>query len=259
MLTAEVVPPEGARYASTLLLVPGLWAAPSGWRRCAGFLAHRGWECHVVDVRAVPGGIAARAASVAEYARGVEGRAVLIGHDAGAWVAAHAARPANAAAVVLVAPLVPGRSPVRGIAFDLRVLWALLAGRPVPAPGVAAERLWSEVPGRPVPVQTFPDDPVAVREVLWGRVGAAGAAGVPTLVVSGQHDPFLAPDSAAALAGRLGGEATVLPEAGHWPLGPRFFQATAGVIHRWVVRQLGAPLLELYPEAMAARDADDET
>jgi hypothetical protein len=30
------------------------------------------------------------------------------------------------------------------------------------------------------------------------------------------------------------------------------------VVHRWIVQRLGASLLELYPEAMAARESDEE-
>jgi pimeloyl-ACP methyl ester carboxylesterase len=258
MLTAEVVPPEGARYAASLVLVPGLWTTPAGWRRCAGFLAHRGWECHLLDVRDVAGGVATRGAAVAEYARGVEGRVVLVGYDAGAWIAAAAAAPAAAAAVALVAPLLPGGAAVRGIAFELRVLWALVAGRPVPAPA-AADPLWTEVPGaRTALVETAPADPAAAREILWGRLSPVPVVGVPALVVAGGRDPLLGPDAAAALATRLGSKTAVLPDAGHWLLGPRFFQATAGAVHRWIVQELGAPLLELYPEAMAAREAEED-
>jgi alpha-beta hydrolase superfamily lysophospholipase len=239
------------------VLVPGLWTTPAGWRRCAGFLAHRGWECHLVDVRSVAGGVAARGAALAEYARGIEGRSVLVGYDAGAWIVAAAAAPAGAAAVALVAPLPPGGA-VRGIAFDLRVLWALVAGRPVPPPA-AADALWTEVPGAPAAlVETTPADPIVAREILWGRLPTAPVTGVPALVVAGERDPFVSRDGVAALATRLGSKTAVLPEAGHWLLGPRFFQATAGAVHRWIVQELGAPLLELYPEAMAARDAAED-
>jgi pimeloyl-ACP methyl ester carboxylesterase len=258
MLDAEVVPPEGARYAASLVLVPGLWTTPAGWRRCAGFLAHRGWECHLVDVRGVAGGVAGRGAAVAEYARGVEGRVVLVGYDAGAWIAAAAAAPSSAAAVALVAPLPPGGAAVRRIAFELRVLWALVAGRPVPPPA-AADPPWSEAPGgSDAHVETAPADPVVAREILWGRLATASVTGVPVLVVAGERDPYAGPDDVMALASRLGSKTALLPEAGHWLLGPRFFQATAGTVHRWIVQELGAPLLELYPEAMAAREEEDE-
>ena len=36
------------------------------------------------------------------------------------------------------------------------------------------------------------------------------------------------------------------------------FQATGGLIHRWLVRRLGESLLEYYAEAMAERDAEAE-
>jgi alpha-beta hydrolase superfamily lysophospholipase len=109
-----------------------------------------------------------------------------------------------------------------------------------------------------VSVETACDDPAAVREVLWGRLAAAPPAAVPTLVVAGGRDPLLRAHELTALAGRLGARTSVLPEATHWLLGPRSFQATAGAVHRWIVQELGAPLLELYPEAMAARDGEDD-
>ena len=196
---------------------------------------------------------------MADYGRAIGGRPVLVGHDAGAWVALAAAEPAHAAAVALVAPLPPGAPAVRAIAFELRVLWALVAGLPVSPPDVATSRLWSEAEGGPAePVERDTDDPAAVRDVVWGRIMPSPATGVPSLLVTGERDRFLSVADAERLAARIGAERIVLPDAAHWPLGPRFFQATAGAVHRWVVRQLGAPLLELYPEAMAARDAEDD-
>src|SRR5439155_2971703 len=64
MLSAETPPTEGARYAAGLVCIPGLWAGSGVWRGFASHLGHRGWECHLLDVRGVAGGLAARAAAV---------------------------------------------------------------------------------------------------------------------------------------------------------------------------------------------------
>jgi pimeloyl-ACP methyl ester carboxylesterase len=66
MLSAEMPPAEGARYAAGLVCIPGLWAGSGVWRGFASHLGHRGWECHLLDVRGVAGGLAARAAAVRE-------------------------------------------------------------------------------------------------------------------------------------------------------------------------------------------------
>ena len=117
MLSADIVRAESARYTTSLLCIPGLWSAPLVWRDFAGYLAHRGWESHLLDVRAVDGGIATRAAAVAAHAAALSAPPVLIGHDVGGVVALAAAARAPAAAVVLLAPLVPGSSDARALAM----------------------------------------------------------------------------------------------------------------------------------------------
>src|SRR5437879_3501040 len=113
MLSADIVRAESARYTTSLLCIPGLWSAPLVWRGFASYLAHRGWESHLLDVRAVDGGIATRAAAVAAHAAALSAPPVLIGHDVGGVVALAAAARAPAAAVVLLAPVVPGSAPAR--------------------------------------------------------------------------------------------------------------------------------------------------
>src|SRR5439155_249080 len=113
MLSADIVRAESARYTTSLLCIPGLWSAPLVWRGFASYLAHRGWESQLLDVRAVDGGIATRAAAVAAHAAALSAPPVLIGHDVGGVVALAAAARAPAAAVVLLAPVVPGSAPAR--------------------------------------------------------------------------------------------------------------------------------------------------
>jgi pimeloyl-ACP methyl ester carboxylesterase len=259
MLPAETVRTEGPRYAARLVLIPALWTGPAAWRGFATALGHRGWECHLVDVRGVRGGVEARAAAVDEYAASLAVPVVLIGHDTGGLVAAAAAR--RAAAVVLLAPLAPGTPGARAVVRSPRAVLAMLLGRPVPPPAgrIAAERAGDvAAAARDAVVGVAgPEDAATVREVAWGRVQLA-PPGVPALVLRGEHDPLLRPAEAPALAGRRGAELHAIDGAAHWPLAGPAWQRAVDTVHRWVVQRLGAPLLERYEEAMAERDADDE-
>ena len=119
MQTPEPVHAEAARYATSLLFLPGLWAGPELWRGVAGYLAHRGWEGGLVDLRTTAGGLEGRAQAVADYAAGLPAPPVLVGHDAGGLVALTAARRGLSAAVVLVAPRGPAGAARRAIALGI--------------------------------------------------------------------------------------------------------------------------------------------
>ena len=259
MLAAELIHAEGARFGASMILVPGLWAGPGAWRGCAGLLAHRGWECHLVDPRGLDrGGLADRAAALADYAAALATPAVLVGHDAGGLAAILAAGRHPAAAAVLVAPLVPRTPGARSLVRSPRALLALVRDRAVAPPsGAAAARLGADGGGG-APVGLAPEPAAVVRDVVWGRVALAPVPGTPTLVAAGDHDPLATTAEIAALAHALGAQIETLPGAGHWPLAGRTWQRTVDVVHRWVVRRLGAQNLDLYEEAMAERDADDE-
>src|SRR5207247_11367976 len=95
-------------------------------------------------------------------------------------------------------------------------------------------------------------------EVVWGRVRPVAAAGVPTLVVAGAGDPLLSPPAADALARSLGAELRVLEGAGHWPFAGAGWQPAVSLVHRRLVQRLGAPVLERFAEAPAARAPSDD-
>jgi pimeloyl-ACP methyl ester carboxylesterase len=261
MLAAEIQRAEGGRYAASLVLLPGLWAGPAAWRPCAGFLAHRGWESHLLELRTVAEGHAGRAAAAAEYAATLGVPAVLIAHGAAAGTAIAAARRGGAQGLVLVCPLIPGSRGARELTLGLRTALPLLLGRPIPPPqGYQEDLLLGALPD---PVRESvrnglaPEPAAVVWEVARG-VDDQAVGGVPTLVVSGGRDPLLPVPQAEALAAALGAELSVLPDAGAWPINGPGWQAVVGTVHRWIVQRLGAPLLELYPEAMAAREEEEE-
>src|SRR2546426_12788523 len=93
MLSAETPPAEGARYAAGLVCIPGLWAGSGVWRGFASHLGHRGWECHLLDVRGVAGGPGARAAGGRADAAALPAPALPPRRDAGGAVPPPAAPP----------------------------------------------------------------------------------------------------------------------------------------------------------------------
>ena len=257
MQTPEPVHAEAARYATSLLFLPGLWAGPELWRGVAGYLAHRGWEGGLVDLRTTAGGLEGRAQAVADYAAGLPAPPVLVGHDAGGLVALTAARRGLSAAVVLVAPRGPAGAARRAIALGIAPLLALLPAGPVPPPeGRMAGRMLGDLPAA-ARGTLGADDAAAIRDVTW-QPTLPPAVPVPTLLVVGDRDPLLPPAAARMLAAAVGAEQRVVEGAGHWPhLGPTW-SGVVTLVHRWLVQRLGEPLLETYAEAMAEREADDD-
>ncbi len=259
MLTDETVPAEGARYRAPLVLVPGLWCGREVWRGFATYLAHRGWECRLVDLRGV-GGFEARRAALKAYLTALPAPAVLVGHGAGGLVAQAAAADA-AAAVAILAPLIATEPATRALVLGLRRVLAVALGGRVPPPQPAiVDVLLGDLPAREratVTARLAADDGAAVRDVVRGRVHLAPAS-VPTLVVAGGRDPFAPAPAVRELATQIGAEVETLPEGGHWLLAGPAWQAAVAVVHRWVVQRLGEPLLEIYAETMAERDAGDD-
>jgi pimeloyl-ACP methyl ester carboxylesterase len=243
--------PESPRYAASLLFLPDLWAPAGVWQPVAGFLGHRGWEGGLVEMRG-RGGVADRAAALVEHVRTLAHPPVLIGHGAGGLVALAVADAMPLAAVILVAPLVPGSTPCRRLTARWEAVWAIARGRAVPPPrGEHARRVYREVP------DDLGDEAAqAVLDVARGRWTAPSRLSVPALLVAGRDDPLLPREAAVALASTLGADHVEIPDAGHWPLLPPGWRSTVGVVHRWLVRRLGEPLLEFYADAMAEREDD---
>ena len=261
VLSAETVQGESARYAAEVVCIPGLWSGSAVWRGFAGYLAHRGWHCHLLDVRPVSGGVEARGAAVAQYAAGLATPAILLGHDGGSLVALAAARRTLPAALVLLAPLAPGSRGARLLTVTPRSLLALVLGRPVPPPSGLAAAAWLDVPA-PARARVEPllaaEDPATMRDVVWGRYRLGPGPGPPALLVAGGRDRMLPPAVAGPLAHALGAELRVLETLGHWPLAGPGWQDAVAVVHRWLVQRLGESLLELHAEAMAERESEEE-
>jgi pimeloyl-ACP methyl ester carboxylesterase len=245
---------ESGRYAAPLLLIPDLWADPETWSAMSGFLGHRGWEGAILGLRGLAGGIAARAQAVAEQAARQPSPPVLIGHGVGAIVALEAARRTPPAALVLVAPVTAGSVPVRRLGWRLATIVDLLRGGASRPPAEAG--VYGGLQSRTA-AMLGPDDRDALLDVMRGRVGSP-APGPPALVVAAEHDPLAPSETTHALAAAIGAEHQVVPASGHWLITDGRWQATGGVLHRWLVRRLGEELLDFYAEAMAEREAEED-
>jgi len=245
------VHPEGPRYRAPVIFVPGLWSGPDVWRPAAGLLAHRGWEGWLTDPNAETGGIAERAAALATVADELGRAPVLVAHDAAGVVALETARRTAVAAIVWVAPFVPGGASVRAAVNPWRVLAGLVAGMAVRRPPGWAAAAMHAAWVREREAAALVVDVVRGRTVLH-------PADVPTVLVVGDADARCDAGDRATLGARLAADLVVLPAAGALPLATGRWQEHAGAIHRWLVQTLGETVLELYEEAMAERDGGDE-
>src|SRR5207245_6381052 len=117
--------------------------------------------------------------------------AVANAHDAGALLPTAVAARARPAAVVMLAPLVPGTRAVRRATLSVRSVVALLAGRRIAPPMGGAAAGWLDVPepARTATRAMLADDEAAfVRDVVWGRVAPTANPGGPAPVVAGGDD-----------------------------------------------------------------------
>ncbi len=73
----------------------------------------------------------------------------------------------------------------------------------------------------------------------------SGSSETPTLIVRGERDLVVPRADVEVLAANVGAELLTLP-GGHALLLDESWQEAAAAAHRWIVRRLGAPLLEFY-------------
>lgn len=255
------VPCEAARYGAEILYLPDLWADAAGFQGWSGFLGHRGWAGWGLPIRNIDGGLAARVTAVTAFVRTRHSLPVLIGHGAGAIVAAAVAQAVPVVAVVLVAPLVPVASSVASLLTRRDAIWPLLtSGRVSPPEGAALDALYATPAGSVPPAvrRGLADDSARVLlDLARGRVTMTHLA-VRSLILAGACDALTSPAVVGAFASTLGADLTLLPNATRALTTDADWRRTAGMVHRWLVSGLEAEQLEFYAEAMADRDADDD-
>jgi predicted alpha/beta hydrolase family esterase len=253
LVTAHAIPPEGPRYGAPLVYLAGAWTRVGLWRGVATYLAHRGWQGFLIE----PGdgdGIRSRAEAVARWVTRLDMPPVIIAHDAGALVAAAAARVAPLRALVLVAPLLPGAPGTHAVAWSRGLVWSLLRGRRVPPPrGPAGDAYFA---GCGV-IDAVPESARLLGDLARRRALEPCADPPTTLVVHGALDPIVSAEDAGRWAAAFRGEVLEMPQRAHWPMAGLHWQDFVRQVHRWLVRQLGEDLLELYAEAMDDSDAED--
>ncbi len=255
-VTIESIVAEAPKFTAPMLLVHGLWCAAPVWRKFMGYLAHRGWTCHALNLRGRRGGTSEPALAhlrFADYRDDVrqvidacEAQPVLVGHDLGGLLALTCATSA-VRAIVAVAPLLP-----RSIAAvpvtppsALRSYLAVLRTRPLRAPrGKLAAAYFGGGP----PGGTFADSGSVVRELASRGFPVPQPCAVPALVLAGERDPFCPPSAAATLAHHCRARVLIVPGAGHAMPWERGWEQRVSDVHRWLVRTLGEALLALPDE-----------
>jgi len=244
-LDAELTEAERAKFTAPLVLVHGLWDDPKSWRRFMGFLSHRGWRC--IAVGWGPAGqmptLEARREALAQALAEVEDLPILVGHDLGGLLALQLAERARA--VVAIAPLTSA------------------SREALAASGTWMERLRGSdrSAGRSL-VAHYPaghhiESAALIDEVAQRPTEAPGAgASPPRLIVAGESDPLVPPESARSLAAASGAAIEIVP-GGHALHLEDGWETTATTVHRWLIQSLGEELLALYEEAWADRREED--
>jgi pimeloyl-ACP methyl ester carboxylesterase len=252
----ESMAAETAKFTAPMLLVHGLWCAAPVWRKFMGYLAHRGWACHALNLRGR--GVAKSEPAIArvcfaDYQSDVrqvidacEAPPVVVGHDLGGLLALSCA-PSTARAIVALAPLVP-RSIAAVPTLARYSLWAGLAAlgnRALPPP---RGKLGAACFGSGAPGGTLADSGCVVRELARKSFRLPTGSNAPALVLAGARDPFCPPSTAQALAQHFQTSLVIAPDGGHampWEPG---WEQRADDVHRWLIQTLGEPLLALREE-----------
>ena len=251
-ITIESIASESAKFAAPLVLVHGLWCSAAVWRKFMGYLAHRGWTCHAVNLRGhgdAGGRDQISGVRIADYVSDLQRvialcdtAPVVMGHDLGGLLAL-ACPPAAIRAVVALAPLVPraiSGSVHPAMLSSWRARIAMWRARPLPPP---TGKLGAEYFAAAPPGGATADSTLVAHEldddVFQLRLGN----GSPTLVVAGECDRFSPPGSVERLAQHARAQFRIAERTGHAMPWARGWEYQAAVTHRWMVQTLGAPLL----------------
>lgn len=243
-LGVQITRAESDRFGAPVLLLHGLWAGAWVWTRMTGYLGHRGWESWALDRAPGGGRVLDRCATVA---RAMPAAPVIVGHDLGAAVALRVAAALRSPALVLIAPVLPGRESRRLAFGGLSRTLAALLGRDLTPPSDRAGALFAEcadAAGLELIRTGLVDEPGQdVHDLLKGRMRVNELGAVPpTLIIGGNRDPLVPETVITDRARELGGDSVIL-EGGHWLPVESTWQSTCNCFHRWLVRTLGEPFL----------------
>lgn len=242
------IEPESPRYACDLLFLHGLWSGPALWTAVAAGLAHRGWRCLSLDLRAATGaapgarGLSVWLETARAAVRSLDASPVVIGHDVGGLIALALAAQGVPRAAIAVAPLLDGAATLVSGPRRLLARWLNVPVEPPPPDHAAFARLKPESRDR-------------LRARLQAEEGSSVASlrdpallpqepAVPTLLVAQRDDPVVSPFLVQLSARGIGAESLTLP-GGHWPMMEEPVDLWTTQIHRWIIRRAGGSVLLL--------------
>jgi pimeloyl-ACP methyl ester carboxylesterase len=246
MSRAVCIEPENGRYRADLVFLHGLWTTSDIWQPAALGLAHRGWRCHLLDMRAGEGANASAfeqwCQSTADFIAGFETPPVLIGHDAGALVALVLAERSLPRAVVADAPLLVGPPQLQPRLANRIARWRN-AKLPPPAATAPMIQTGSEA-GRARVLNALTAEGARLVGSLTGRATRPGRPAVPTLILASPDDPAV-PEHLVAITAQ-GIEAEYQKRSGgHYGMLEEPYDLWSSAVQRWLVRRAGPDLLVL--------------
>ena len=244
MSQAVCIEPENGRYAADLVFLHGLWTTSDIWQPAALGFAHRGWRCHLLDLRGdgTADDLEQWCQTAAGFMEGLENPPVLIGHDAGALVALALAERSLPRAVVADAPLLTGPPQLQPRLAALVARWRNAKLPPPSATEPMVQTGASAGQARVLNALT----PEAARLVssLEGKAKRPGRPLVPTALIASPEDPVV-PESLAAITAQ-GIEAEYLKRTGgHFGMLEEPYDLWLSLVQRWLVLRAGQDLLLL--------------
>jgi predicted alpha/beta hydrolase family esterase len=235
----EVIRAESGRYRHPLLMIHGTWTGGWIWAGLAGYLAHRGWDAWVPTLSGADA--AERRRALVRIVRDLAAPPVLVTHDTGFATALDVADLIAAPAIVAVTPLaraVTARGPIAVVAS-----WAARFGMGAFS---APAQVLAELPANAI-TRLTPDSAAFHRAALAAMLRPVPITR-PAVVVATKGDRLTVPAAAEDLARRSGCAFDLLESAGHFPMLETGFERLGDHVHRWIVRTLGEPLLELFDD-----------
>jgi pimeloyl-ACP methyl ester carboxylesterase len=251
--------PQTVKFASPLLLLPDLFMTPRHLAVPIGYFASIGWEVYAADPygydvttnsSGLPMDWAATLANTRELLVAIGREAIVIGHGVGGLLALAVADHPQVKAVVALAPLVSGfNSPILKRASRFFGLWRprLLdqpRGRDRFDLFADADAFHRDILMRDLTTASAP----LARDIATGQPSLFPHLPIPSLVISGEADPFAPINLVRALADKVGSRFVSMPSRGHWLMGGRVLERVIAEVQRFLVLSLGRDLLLLYPD-----------
>lgn len=244
-IPVEVVRAESPRFRRSLLLIHGFWTGAWMWRGFASYLAHRGWDAYAPSfLESGPAfDLADRVRFLDRFCATLPAAPVVVAHEAGIIPATTLARAIGAPAIVVFAPLVlPSDGGVLGVLAHPRFWRARSFGRVVAPPRGRLADVWTRDLGNDHD-RLRSESARFFRSVLASSAGAVGK-GPPCLATCSVDDGMTPVRDVEQLAARAGWTLDIHETAGHFPMRTPGWERIADRVHRWIVRTIGADLLE---------------